>query len=288
MSPEYRPKSYDSSPISEYLKLPKGIGDVPSEQLFRLSQQTLDFQPTGRDDPPNHSTQPQIIAASALVEGVLVEASTSTNIDQVDTHLDLIDIAQQIYEDVADTELANLEQGFKHPDDQEAWLRAMLQLAFIDTYKDIACGEVTVNRTKPELLEKLVDLRKHVATQIKTLGGEVSESNINYRNRMKGLEGELAVFIHYWSDFNHTEEIVALPSTYRGGDGQFFRKATHDVVFAQRNTYTGTDTAWHFSTAEVKRGNKRLRLDDLVRYDAPLIQVGYDRHADEEPIREVA
>lgn len=280
MSPERRSNSTIDSPLTEYLSLPKGIGDVPSDRLFSLAHKALDFQPTRRDDQPNHATQPQLIAASALIEGVLVE--TNNSIDQVDTYLEVIDFARELYEGVANIELQNLELGFNHPDDQEDWLRAQLQLAFIDVYKDMACGEVTTDRTKPEVIEKLTNINRHVLSQLK------HHKSKDFGRDMAGLRGELAVLLRRWGDFKHDDESIALPSTYRGGSGQFNRRDTHDIVFAQRDTRVNAQRTWQFSTAEVKRGNKRLRLDDLVRYTSPLIQVGYGRDPEEESIREVA
>lgn len=281
MKTHYEYLQATQSPTMEYLSLPKKIGEVPSEQLFKIARESIDHTYDGELGQLEYVTQPALIAASALVEGVLVESNG--NLDNVQTHLELLDIAEELYGQVADAELQKLEAGFNHPDDQEAWLRAELQRAFIDVYRDMACGEVTLDRTKPDIIARLTKLMSQVGSQIKYEGGQHK-----HLLEMTGLQGELIVLMKYWENYNRHGEVIALPSTYRGGSGHCVRRDTHDIVFAQQSAYSANEGIWSFTTGEVKRTNKRLRLDDLVRYSSPIIKVAYSEGSAKETIREVA
>jgi hypothetical protein len=265
----------------EYLSLPKNIGEVPSEQLFKIARESIDRTHDTTLAQLEYATQPKLIAASALVEGVLVEANGS--LDTIETHLGLLDIAEELYGQVAEAELLKLEAGFNHPDDQEAWLRAELQQAFIDVYRDMACGEVTLNRTKPDIIAQLTKLMNQVSSQIKSDSGRRE-----YHREMIGLRGELIVLTKYWETYRRHGEVIALPATYRGGSGHYIKRDTHDIVFAQQSAYSADEGIWKFTTREVKHTNKRLRLDDLIRYNSPIIKVGYSGESADESIREVA
>ncbi|MNT30476.1 hypothetical protein D3C72_1662720 [compost metagenome] len=203
-----------------------------------------------------------MIAASALIEAALVSSET----DSIDDRLQYIDVAEELSREVAEIELRKLESGHEHPDNIEAWQRAELQALFMDSYRDVVCGEVTTNRTKPELIDGLQTLYNSLHQRRK-----LTYISSHYKQESFGLMGEVGVLLNTWQQYHSPHDSIALPSTYRGGDGMYNPKHTHDIVFASQSPDKPM-THWDFSYAEVKTGRGH-QLEHLRRYAHPIIRV---------------
>lgn len=245
--------------MSEYLALPKEMGTVSSDELLKIADTLLLDEQLASS---NLLTQPKIVAASALIEAALVSSDT----ESIDGRLYCIDTAEELAKEVAGMELHQLESGHKHPDDLENWLRATLQTMFMDSYRDIVCGDVTVNHTKPELIKNLQSLHTFLSRQ-----QDLSYTHTLHGPELGGLAGEITVLIDTWQRYKSPHDPIALPSTYRGGSGVYNREQTHDIIFATQ-TLDESITDWDFSYAEVKRGNG-YRLHDLGRYAHSILHV---------------
>lgn len=245
--------------IGEYLALPKEIGAASPDRLLEIAGALLlDERFTASD----WITQPKMVAASALTEAALISNETTS----IDERLRYIDLAEELTKEIADAELRKLEAGHEHPDNIEAWQRAELRSLFMDSYRDIVCGEVTLNRTKPELITNLQTLYDSLDQQRK-----LAYVSSHRKQESTGLMGEISVLIDTWQHYRSPEDPIALPSTYRGGNGIHNHRHTHDVVFASQSPEMPI-TYWEFSYAEVKTAGG-YQLQDLRRYAHPILRV---------------
>lgn len=250
---------------NEYLALPKGIGDVPVETLLRVTDNMLLMNQ--EDVPVNVPSHHKLIAASCLVEAALISPNAAK--DDVENQLGYIDAATALFSEVSQNEYKKLEDGFRHPDDIEGWLRAEMQTYYADTYRDIVCGEITVHHTIPQLMD---DLEKML--QFITIHQRQPYVPETYKKIDGGLQAEVRVLLESARQYSFDHREIALPSTQRGGNGTYNRRDTHDTMFA-RQVSSVDDNLWNYHYREVKSG-QGLTLQSLGRYSHPIIHVEGD------------
>jgi hypothetical protein len=247
-----------SSPLAfeydEYYTLPKEIGSVPARELLQIAKYNA-----YRAESVNNSASCRFdaVAGSAYIEAVLVGGQDDADLEE---RLENLNKAQRHLELVVDVERNRLETGSVHFDKQDDWQYAKMKLDFMDVYRDIACGEITL-LTKHEIigrLEKRVEYNKWLATQ----------GTKEYRKSNRGVANEANVLLNSWRGYHTKDNPVAIPSTERGGHGVFNPDETHDICLATQGEH-----GWSFETREIKG---HVSNENLVRYKSSIIQVDHD------------
>jgi hypothetical protein len=239
--------------LPDYFGLPKHVGSVSADMLLDIARSHADRADSIDNDA---SVRFNEVAASALVEAALTLDRPG---DQVDYRLAMIDEAEDRFEQAADAEYHLLERGFRDPDDQADWRRLELQKEFMQVYRDLACGEITLE-TRQELLTMLAVHHKYA--------NSMSKYSATSSRHGRGLREEIAVMIHLWERWHPGDSTVAFPSTARGGSGVMRGDETHDIVVASLD-----DDSLRFDHIEVKAVRTRLRFDYLTRYASRLVSV---------------
>jgi hypothetical protein len=237
---------------SGYYTLPKDIGDVSVEELLRIAGDSAleaDVLMNGA------AVRYHAVAGSAYVEAALVRSLGSRDVDE---SLAFLDSAELHLRQSADGEYRFLETGFYDPDHQDDWLRAELQCDFMNVYRDIACGEVTLH-TRDEIIAAL---RKKLAYA----EGLATVS----QGKGRGVAYELRVLLRLWTEYKQDGDMIAFPSTARGGSGEERHRETHDIILAHQQ-----DEHWNYAGLEVK-GGEGLTLASLARYLHPIVHVNHD------------
>ena len=250
---------------NDYLALPKGMGDVPVDTLLRIAD-NMSFM-NHETIPANVPNYQKLIAASCLVEAALLSPNAAK--DDIENQLGYIDAATMIFSEVSQHEYKKLEDGFRHPDDIEDWLRAEIQTYYGDVYRDIVCGEITVHHTIPQLIHDLEKILQFIT--IHQRQPYVPET---YKKIDGGLRAEVRVLLESAQHYSLDHRVIALPSTRRGGDGTYNRKDTHDAMFAHQVSSID-DNQWSYRYREVKSGHG-FTLESLGRYSHPIIRVDGD------------
>lgn len=247
---------------NEYLSLPKGIGDVPVETLLRVADNMLFIN--RETIPTNLPNQQKLIAASCLIEAALI--SPNAVHDDIENQLGYIDAATSLFSEVSQHEYEKLENGFRHPDDIEGWLRAEIQTYYANTYRDMVCGEITAHHTIPQLIYDLERMADFIAVHQRQ-----PYVPTTYKQIDAGLHAEVNVLLNSARQYSLDHPHIALPSTQRGGNGRYRSRDTHDVMIA-RQTDSLDDNKWRFQYREIKSG-KAFSLQNLGRYSHPIIHV---------------
>lgn len=233
-----------------YPALPKEIGSVPAEELSKLAD--LNVQ-NAENVSGAASIQFRKIAASAYTEAALFT-------DDKSHAADYLVLAGQHLRTVADDEYKLLERGFRHPNDQDLWQRAELQFDFMDMYIDLAFDSITTE-TKDEIITKLSDRLEYLKLQM----------NVGYTAGIRGLTYEIMGLLSVWDEYNEEGDLIAFPSTIRGGDGSIDPCSTHDIVLGARQ-----DKTWNFMNIEVKGGRSPDLTNPQKRYDCPIMHISRD------------
>jgi hypothetical protein len=234
------PELYSEPRFDNYYDLPKDIGTVSADELLEIAKRNH----KQADAIFNHgSIYFQKIAASSYIEAMLV--TNDPTHENLKENLKYLDEAKQLLLRAAKGEYELIEKGFYKPHEQTTWLRTALQADFMGVYRDILRGSVT-KRTSQEINQKL-DQRLTYAK------GLSSHDAGGYTAELNGLK-------NVWKRRHEEEDPIAIPATFRGGDGHSFRKDTHDIVVGSKR-----GSEWDFSGREIKRGNG-LKPSDLVRY----------------------
>lgn len=249
-------EDYRTTETVDYKMLPKDIGKVPSRLLLHIARS---YASRAERLDEEAATKLHATAGSAYIESMITDTSMS-----VDARLICLDKAEDHLRSAVDGERLLTDNGFYEFDDPTEWLRAQLNYDFINVYRDIACGEVTT-LTVEEITEKLSRLK-----QVLGKTGKIGKAYTNERT-INGLRGELVVLMKKWSEYAQGGDVIAFPSTVRGGNGEYRPGETHDIVFAWQNDAAG----WEFSGAEVKIGGGRT-IHALTRYKNTLIFVDDD------------
>jgi|GEM_PF-3518732 len=254
------------SPYLDYLQLPKEITSVDPETLLAAA--------TAHETEYNDAESIMLKAKYAsLISSCYAEAAISFHDPQHDFDDDrllLIDEAEQWAETATTLQFDTLEGGMRHPDDQEEWLRAQLQEIFMGSYRDIVCGEVT-EQTQSETLEKMQVLQMY--------SERLARSRHTLRKHaepLRGLIGELKVLASFWNPRITSRQAlhdVAIPSTFRGGNGRRRSTDTHDIALLHQTEIGEPFTL--SGTYEVKtHGSLKRNPQALGRYTAHLLSVG--------------
>lgn len=256
-----------SNPRLDYIQLPKEIGQVDFDTLLQLAAAQEREYETGSSSEYFRGSQASVVS-SCYVEAGLVLHDPKHDYD--DYRVSLIDDAEKWAKLAAEHHLTALETGQLHPDDQEKWLRAEVQVAFMDVYRDLVCSEVT-QQTQHELLtalEKVGSYTFHVA--------KTPDLPSDIRIALRGLGTEINVLHALWKspvNARNPMQNVAIPSTYRGGDGRRLRGDTHDIATMSQSAVG--EPFILSGTHEVKtHGSLMHDPSALGRYTSSLLKVG--------------
>lgn len=251
-----------STEVNDYFSLPKAMGGVSVDTLLGVADRVLFLNQ--ETIPTNLPAQSKLVAASCLIEAALMSPNTAK--DDIENQLEYISAAKTLFHEVSLHEYTKLEDGYRHPDDIEQWLRADIQTYYADIYRDIVCGEITVHHTLPQLIHDLEKTARFVAThQRQPYVAEV------YKKVDGGLLAEVEVLLESARHYSLDHREIALPSTQRGGSGHHNRKDTHDIMLA-RQISSVDDNHWSYQYREIKSG-QAFSLQSLARYNHPIIHV---------------
>lgn len=233
---EYHPGSVKEL-FSEYLAAPKHLGAIDDESLQILALRALTFSEV--NSPPKAVRSEMLeLGASAIWEAAFVQTrATHNSINTVDERLENIEAYDKL-----NSAARTLREA-----DAEGYYRLSLREAFTPVLKDIVCGYVsddTVDEIRESLAEQLDNVR-----------------NIKDRRNAEGLVGEIKVLQLFWDNYQKTGDLVAIPSTVRGGSGHYRPEETHDIdVIKQRK-----DKSWIIAPyVEVKK--HEIRAAEFQRY----------------------
>lgn len=225
-----------------YFQAPKRLGAIDEESLSFVTLEAItfaDYQST----PNEIKSELFELAGTTAWETAFVMARSSHNsIHTVSERLNLIETSDR---------LNSLAKQI-HPTNTVEYHRIGLREVFSQVMKDIVCGEITtdtVEETRILLSEKLAEV-SHITDKADALG----------------LVGEIKVLQHFWENYRKDRDMVAVPSTLRGGSGHYRPEETHDIdVLRQRK-----DRTWvTVSPVEVKK--RKLRDDEYRRYGKSLL-----------------
>ncbi|HET8884154.1 MAG TPA: hypothetical protein VFM68_01650 [Candidatus Saccharimonadales bacterium] len=259
-------KSHD-----DYLKLPKIFGAVDSYDLVAHATTHAKFE--SHTPSLEGKSREASIVGSALVEAAIVHHDPNHNDD--DYRLGLLYDGQEALLRVEDYESDLLDHGWKNPDDQVDWRRAVLQTTFKNAYADIVIGDITLV-TKSEILESIDRQLKDTEQYRRDLDQHPNTRNKKVVNRYKrdadGLVAELLLFQESWQHYKEIGDNIAIPASRRGGHGNHRPNETHDVVYLGQQP----DNTFRLAGVEEikKRRSFRKMAKHLIRYDNPIAVVG--------------
>lgn len=228
--------------FTEYLEAPKRLGAVDDDSLAILTLRALSYAQT--NNPPKDIKSDMFeIAASSAWEAAFIQTQSSHNsINTVDDRLEFIDVYAR---------MNKAAQSLREPGSHE-YHRLALRGIFTPVLQDVACGEITTDTVE--------DIRASLAEEL---------DNVRFvkdRGNAEGLVGEIKVLQHYWQQYQKIGDLVAVPSTVRGGSGHYRPDETHDIDLIKQRK----DRSWIVApTVEVKK--REIRTDDLRRYARSLL-----------------
>ena len=255
MSVEFSPET-TVQPTEAYLDLPQQFGSVDSAVLGLLAEECL----SATEESPSERMRihGRLIAASALVEATLVSPHTTP--ERIEFDLIAIDRAEEYVTDAVVLFEELLASGREESSAPIDYLRAKIQLAFMNVYRYMAEGRPVDAALQRSVIEQSSNFRTDIARYRRYL-----PKNDYRQGRLSGLDGEVLVLLDHWKSYQDKTDSVAFPSTIRGGTTRHTRKNTHDIVLAK---WVGTDTeriGWTFESQEVKTG-KGYSIGQLSKY----------------------
>ena len=242
----------------EYFRADKHLGALPSAFLIEVAQNNLLL--ARANGPVRFSRQEQSglydLAGSALIEAAFSQLNETKNrrIDNfTDERLGLIDIGLEA--------LSQAKAALGHGNTSNHQ-RLQLKLDFHNVYKDIICRDLTSD-TVGEIRELL---QHHSA---------MATANTIDAQAAAGLGGEIRALQYYWDSYEKCGDEIAIPSTPRGGDGNFNQSQTHDLdILRQKRSGNWEVTPF----VEVKR--RRITKSILGRYiGSRIMHITRDRAA---------
>lgn len=242
-------------PTEAYLDLPQQFGSVDSQRLGLLAEQCL----TATEDSVSERMRihGRLIASSALVEATLTAPPQPERIE-----FDLIAIsrAEEYVNDAVTLFEELLASGREDTSAPIDYLRAKMQLVFMDAYRYMAAGKPVDASLKTTVTTGISRLRTSIARYRRYL-----PRNDQKQGRLTGLDGELRVLLDHWMSHRDTTGRIAFPSSVRGGNTRSTRTNTHDIVLARPLGTADSHTGWIFESQEVKTGNG-YSVQQLARY----------------------
>lgn len=262
MSVEFSPDT-TVQPTEVYLDLPQQFGSVDSAVLGLLAEECL----SATEESPSERMRihGRLIAASALVEATLVSPHTTP--ERIEFDLIAIDRAEEYVTDAVklfEELLANGREESSAPID---YLRAKMQILFMNVYRYMAQGRPVDAALQRSVIEQSSSFRTDIARYRRYL-----PKNDYRQGRLSGLDGEMLVLLDHWKSYRDRTDVIAFPSTIRGGTTRQTRKNTHDIVLAK---WVGTNTeriGWTFESQEVKTGNG-YAVSQIAEYSTSLLAV---------------
>lgn len=236
-------------PHETYLHLPKGFGDVPSEQLETLALQLE------TSDRPEHL----LAAGSAIIEATIFAPDRSAETHNKD--LLMIEYATLLLEESANRYWLDLERGFNHPDDQTAALRANIQAAYSGIYRNMITGGI-LEQNRQETYAEVAKIGRYSHYLTKHMRSR-------YKSEAAGLTFEIATLMG-----GLTDDGVLLPSTPRAGSGRYNPESTYDFSYVELS-----DNGSIKSNVAIEFKNERKldrRLKAAGRYTSTLVHAGED------------
>ncbi|MBC7512778.1 hypothetical protein H7142_03940 [Candidatus Saccharibacteria bacterium] len=223
--------------FSEYYEAPKRLGTIEEESLSLLTLQALTFADYPKTPVELRPQLLELAGSTAWESAYMLTRATHNSINGVDHRLDMIDV----YETV------NIAARQAYGEESKEHHRLTLRLALTQVLKDVVCGEIsadTVEETRDALQMALAEVGK-----------------IQNSNDAQGVVGEIKVLQYFWDKYQKTGDLVAIPSTVRGGSGYFRPEETHDIdVIRQRK-----DRSW-VTMSPIEAKKRQLSAEDFRRY----------------------
>ena len=231
--------------FDDYFTCPKTLGCIDEESLTLLGTRAA-WSMKGKLVPDFFKVDALELSSSAYFEAAFAETlATHNSINTVDERLQSIDIGVTFLE---------LAASFVPPEDTERLQRFDLKGHFADIYKDIVCGEITLD-TVNDLLDSLMQSLEATV--------DIKDSQL-----ARGLGGEIRALQYFWQNYHKKGGLVALPATMRGSSGRSNPEETHDIdIIKQRK-----DSSWVvMRPIEVK--HREITDKDRARYKAILAYI---------------